>query len=83
MQQIIDQDEADGLSKSSIQNDKALISALFRFSMERDIIIKDYSQFIRMPSVQAKQEKGVLSDLQLKKNWSSWLPPAIPGRTPS
>ena len=67
LQQIIDQDEADGLSKSSIQNDKALISALFRFAMERDIIVKDYSQFIRLPSVQSKHEKGMLSDLQLKK----------------
>ena len=35
--------------------------------MERDIIVKDYSQFIRLPSVQSKHEKGMLSDLQLKK----------------
>ena len=66
-QAIIDQDERDGLSKSSIQNDKALMSALSRFAVERDIIIKDYTQFIKLPTVAPKYEKGVLTDIQLRK----------------
>ena len=67
LQGIIDQDERDGLSQSSINNDKLLMAALFRCAMERDIILKDYSQFVRLPSVGTKYEKGVLTDLQLKQ----------------
>lgn len=67
LQGIIDQDERDGLSQSSINNDKLLMAALFRCAMERDIILKDYSRFVRLPSVGTKYEKGALTDLQLKQ----------------
>lgn len=65
LQRIIDTDERDGLSHSSITNDKMLIKALYKFAMERDIVSKDYSAFIELPSVAPKYEKGVLTDLQL------------------
>lgn len=67
LQAIIDADERAGLSKSSINNDKILMKALFRFAMERDIITKDYSSFVQIPSVEAKHEKGAFTDLQMKK----------------
>ena len=66
-QAIIDQDESSGLSQSSINNDKSLMSALSRFAMQRDIILKDYTQFVKVPAVGAKARKGVLTDLQLHK----------------
>ena len=65
LQRIIDADAKDGLSKSSISNDKLLMKALYKFAMERDIVAKDYSAFVEMPSVGPKYEKGVLTDLQL------------------
>lgn len=67
LQRVIDQDEAAGLSKSSINNDKILMKALFKFAMERDIVAKDYSEFVELPTVDAKHEKGAFSDIQLKQ----------------
>lgn len=67
LQRIIDQDEAAGLSKSSITNDKLLMKALFKHAMERDIVVKDYSAFVELPNVGTKQERGAFSDLQMQK----------------
>lgn len=67
LQAIIDTDEKQGLSKSSIDGDKILMKALFRFAMERDIIMKDYSEFVQLPHVGAKYEKGAFTDTQLKQ----------------
>lgn len=67
LQRIIDQDETAGLSKSSINNDKALMKALFKFAMERDIVAKDYSEFVEIPNVDIKHIKGAFSDTQLKQ----------------
>lgn len=67
LQAIIDRDEADGLSKSSINNDRLLMRALYAFAMERDIVAKDYSAFIQIPSVGPKYEKGTFDDIQMKK----------------
>ncbi len=67
LQAVIDRDEKAGLSKSSIQNDKILMRALFRFAMERDIVMKDYSEFVELPSVAAKHEKGAFTDGQLRR----------------
>ncbi len=60
-QSIIDDDERNGLSKSSINNDVMLIHALNAFAMERDWITKDYSQFIQLPTVGVKHEKGAFT----------------------
>jgi len=67
LQRIIDQDEAQGLSKSSIDKDKVLMNALFSYAMERDIIVKDYSAFVKLPHVEAKYEKGAFNDIQMKQ----------------
>lgn len=67
LQSIIDQDEEAGLSKSSINNDKILMRALFRFAMERDIVSKDYSDFVQLPQVGAKHEMGAFTDIQMKR----------------
>ncbi len=67
LQAIIDKDEEDGLSKSSLSNDRMLMKALFKHAMERDIVHKDYSTFIEMPSVSAKYEKGAFDDIAMKK----------------
>ena len=67
LQGIIDQDEGAGLSKSSINNDKILMKALFRYALERDIVSRDYSDFVQLPGVGPKHEKGAFNDLQVKK----------------
>ena len=83
LQAIIDQDEADGKSSSTINNDKSLMSALFDYAMERDIIVKDYSKYVKLPHVGAKFEKSALTEhqiAQLKKmaaDGVSWADTAL------
>lgn len=67
LQAIIDRDEEAGLSKSSISNDKMLMKALFKHAMERDIVSKNYSDFVELPSVPSKKQKGAFTDIQMKK----------------
>ena len=67
LQAIIDQDAADGMSSSSINNDCILIKALFKFLMERDIVAKDYSAFIQVPKVGPKHTKGAFDDFQMAR----------------
>lgn len=60
-QAIVDDAERGGLSKAAIDSDIKLIHALCAYAMERDWIIKDYSQFVRLPSIPPKHEKGAFS----------------------
>lgn len=66
-QQLLDEREAAGRSQSTINNIAALIKALCSYAMERDILGKDYSQYLDIPSVDLKNPRGALTDLQLKK----------------
>ncbi len=68
-QSILDEDEDNGLSQSTINNDAILIRALYSYSMERDIVGKDYSQFLDIPSVDPKNPKGAFTDLQVEQLW--------------
>lgn len=65
LQALLDEDEDAGLSQSSINNDALLIKSLYNYAMERDIIGKDYSQYLDIPSVGAKHPRDALNDLQL------------------
>lgn len=64
-QRILDEDEDEGRSQSLINNDAILIRALYSYAMERDIVGKDYSAYLDIPSVDPKNPKGALSDTQL------------------
>lgn len=65
LQALLDEDA--GLSQSSINNDALLIKALYGYAMERDIVGKDYSRYLDVPSVGAKRPRDALNDLQLAK----------------
>jgi len=64
-QSLLDEDEDAGLSQSTINNDAILIKALYSYSMERDIVGKDYSKYLDIPSVGAKKPRDALNDLQV------------------
>ncbi len=66
-QSILDESQECGLSQSTINNDAALIHHLNDYAMQRDIIGKDYSEFLEIPHVGPKYEKGSLSELQIKQ----------------
>lgn len=64
-QAILDEDEDEGRSQSLIHNDASLIRALCAYSMERDIITKDYSVYLDIPSVGAKRPRNALSEIEV------------------
>lgn len=66
-QAILDRCEEEDLSQSTINNAAILIKALHSYCMERDIIGKDYSQFLDIPTVDIKNPRGALNDLQLQQ----------------
>lgn len=66
-QSILDEDEDNGLSQSTINNDAILIKALYGYAMERDIVGKDYSKYLDIPTVDPKRMKGAFNDLQVAK----------------
>lgn len=66
-QQILDEDEDAGRSQSCINNDALLIKALYSYAMERDIVGKDYSKYLDIPSVGAKRPRDALNDIQFAK----------------
>ena len=65
LQAIIDEDERKGMSKSSIYNDKMLMKAMYKYALEREIVSRDLSAFVELPSVGAKVEKGALSEAHI------------------
>ena len=67
LQEIIDEDEETGASQSKINNDRGLMIALYKYAMERDIVTKDCSKYVKTPQVGPKYTKGVISDTQLKQ----------------
>lgn len=67
LQAIIDQDEAKGLSKSTINNDRVLMRALFKHALERDLVVRDYTEFLEIPQVGAKLERGAFDDMAMHK----------------
>ena len=66
-QSILDEDEDAGRSQSLINNDAILIKALYAYSMERDIVGKDYSKYLDVPSVAAKKPRDALTDTQVSQ----------------
>lgn len=64
-QLLLDACEDEGLSQSTINNVAILIKALYSYSMERDIVGKDYSQYLDIPSVGAKKPRDALTDIQV------------------
>lgn len=67
LQSIIDQDEQKGMSKSSINNDLGLMRALYKHARERDLVEKDCTEFVELPQVGAKMEKGAFDDIAMHK----------------
>lgn len=63
-QSLLDAAEDSGLSQSTINNISILIKALNKYSMERDIIGKDYSKYLDIPSVGTKKARDALNDIQ-------------------
>lgn len=59
------------LSTGSLKLIKSFIGMLFKEAMEMDIIIKDCSQFIKLPKHKVKIERKVFTDEEIALLWSN------------
>ena len=66
-QSLLDDDEAAGLSQSSIRNDAILIKALVVYALKRDIITKNIYEFLEIPIVGPKYKKGAFTEDQISQ----------------
>lgn len=66
MQCIIDNMKNEGFSSSSIHKVKVLLTVLYGYAMQNDIVDKNYAEFVREPTTEEK-EKRSLTDLEIKK----------------
>lgn len=62
---VIDDLVKKGRSRSSCDKIRILANKLSQFAMERDIIAKNYAQFIKLPK-ETKKEKSIFSDAEIK-----------------
>lgn len=66
-QSILDEDQKAGKSQSLVNKDVTVIRGLYAYALKRDIVGKDYSLYLEIPSIAPKIEKGAFTDLQLAK----------------
>lgn len=67
LQAIIDDAEDDGMSKSSMEKDKALMTLLFDYALKNDIVTKNYAEFVKLPRGDDTAEKKPFTDIELLK----------------
>lgn len=63
-------DEYSGTSKSTQNNLKVLMSAIFEYAVKYDYIEKDYSKFVEFGAVSKVKEKQIFTSEEIKKLWS-------------
>ncbi len=66
IQACIDRCAEAGLSHSSISKVRILINLLYKYSLENDIVTKNYAEFLKLPK-QAKTEKEIFSGPEIEK----------------
>ena len=59
--------ELPALSQSSQKNIRSFWHRIFMFGIENDIVLKDYSQFIRFKLTKVKQKKEVFAPIEIKE----------------
>lgn len=56
---------SESYSGSTIASTKSLLGQLWKYALEHDFVAKDYTQFIQMPAIRPKFEKGAFSEEQI------------------
>ena len=64
-------DNLSHLSSGTLKNLKSFIGILFKNAMEMDIIVKDYSQFIKLPKHKPKIERKVFTSEEIVLLWEN------------
>ena len=70
LQDIIDEMEEDELSSATMNKVKSQMSQVFKYALEHDLVRKDYSQFVKVPETDAKQERRAFTEDELNRIWA-------------
>ncbi|MGN1117308.1 MAG: tyrosine-type recombinase/integrase [Acutalibacteraceae bacterium] len=66
-QSIIDDMATKGMSSSSVEKVRNLFSQLSKYALKEDIIIKNYAEFIEIPTIERKKEPRALSKFEIER----------------
>lgn len=66
LQEVIDGLHKKNMSKASMHNIKNLVSLIYDYAMQNDIVNKNYAKFISFPKT-AKKEKKRFNDIEIQK----------------
>jgi hypothetical protein len=67
LQGIVDAAEAQGLSRSSLSKDKALMTILFDYAVQNDIIHKNYAKYVELPADEKQSDRDAFTDIELAR----------------
>jgi len=67
LQKVIDESCANNLSHSAIKKDRAIMTALFNYASQNDIVQKNYATFVKIPVNNEISTKDAFSDIELTK----------------
>ena len=67
LQEIIDEAEENDNSRSSMEKDKALMTILFDYAQQKNIVLQNYAKFVILPTLGDKKERDAFTDIELTK----------------
>ena len=70
MQRIIDLSHQEGLSRSTLTKIKAVLTMVYDYAAQNDIVMKNYAAFIVLPR-KVKTRTEIFSDFELKAMWDN------------
>lgn len=67
LQIIIDDAEREGMSRSSLEKDKALMTLLFDYALQNNIAHKNYARFVILPPFSTRGQRDAFTDFEMAK----------------
>ena len=64
-------DNCDTRSLSSLNNIKVVFHTVFKYALQNDFIIKDYSEFVRIDNTSEKKNKTIFTDDEINRLWKN------------
>ncbi len=69
LQAIID--NCDTRSLSALNNIKVVLHTVFKYALQNDFIIKDYSEFVKIDNTAEKKKKTIFTDCEINLLWEN------------
>jgi integrase len=76
MQRVVDQCSQSGLARSTLTKMKAVLTMVYDYAAQNDIVLKNYASFIVLPK-HIRSKKEVFNDFELKALWDNSVDPIV------